>query len=196
MTGAFTPLDFGLAVFALISGLLAMYRGLTREVLSLISWAIAGAAAAYFAVYQKANAQWVADKFSTQLIIAQIGGGVLIFLLALIIVQIFTGRLSDRVLDSHVGPVDRAFGFVFGAARGFLLVVIGFVFYNYLFDEKKQPDWVRNAQSLPVLQDVGKPLSTAMQGLAEYVTNKFGKGGAVQQPAAAPATDEPVQTNG
>jgi len=196
MSGAFTPLDLGLAVIALVSGLLAMYRGLTREVLSLISWALAGAASAYFVFYQKANAQWIADKFSSPLIMAQAGGGILIFLLMLIIVHLFTARLSDRVLDSHVGPIDRVFGFAFGLARGFLLVVIGFVFYTFLTDEKKYPTWVKDAQSLPLLQETGKPIQGVMSGLAEYVTNKFGNKGQAQQPAAVPSTDDTQGTNG
>ena len=196
MSGAFTPLDLGLAVFALVSGLLAMYRGLTREVLSLISWAVAGAAAAYFVFYQKANAEWIAEKFSSPLIMAQAGGGILIFLLMLILVQLFTGRLSDRVLDSHIGPIDRVFGFVFGVARGFLLVVIGFVFYTFLTPEKQFPAMVRDAQSLPLLQQTGKPIQSVMAGLAEYVTNKFGNKGVGQQPAPAPAAEDAPQTNG
>lgn len=196
MSGAFTPLDLGLAVIALVSGLLAMYRGLTREVLSLVSWALAGAAAAYFVLYQKPNAEWLAEKFSSPLIMAQAGGGILIFLLMLIIVHLFTARLSDRVLDSHVGPIDRVFGFAFGVARGFLLVVIGFVFYSFLTSENKFPAWVKDAQSLPLLQETGKPIQSVMAGLAEYVTNKYGNKGQGQQPAAAPAAEDTQGTNG
>ena len=104
MPGPFTPLDLGLGLIALISGLLAMYRGLTREVLSLLSWALAGGAAAFFVLYQKSLAQTLADKFfGGNLQMAQGGGAVLVFLFVLILVHLFTARLSDRVLDSHVG---------------------------------------------------------------------------------------------
>ena len=194
MSGVFSPLDLGLAVIALVSGLLAMYRGLTREVLSLVSWALAGAAAAYFVFYQKGTAQWLADKFTSPLMLAQAGGGIVIFLICLIIVHLVTARFSDRVLDSHVGIIDRVLGFAFGVARGFLLVVIGFVFYTFLTDEKKYPVWVKEAQSLPLLQETGKPIQTMMAGLAEYVTAKFGKKG--DQPAAAPATEDTTGTSG
>jgi len=197
MSGAFTLLDLGLAVIALISGLLAMYRGLTREVLSLVSWALAGAAALYFVLYQKPLAQTIADKFfGGTLMLAQAGGGILIFLVFLIIVHLVTARFSDRVLDSHVGIIDRMLGFAFGLARGFLLVVIAFVFYTFLSDEKKYPGWVRDAQSLPLLQQTGQPIQTMMAGLAEYVTNKFGNKVQPQQSPAAPATDDAQGTNG
>ena len=44
MIGPLTYLDAALIAVALISGLLAMYRGLTREVLSIVSWAVAALA--------------------------------------------------------------------------------------------------------------------------------------------------------
>jgi membrane protein required for colicin V production len=197
MSGAFTYLDLGLAVIAVISGLLAMYRGLTREVLSLVSWALAGAAGAYFVFYQKGIAQTIADKFfGGTLVLAQAGVGILIFLIFLILVHLLTARFSDRVLDSHIGVFDRGLGFVFGVVRGFLLVVIGFVFYTFLADEKKYPPWVKEAQSLPLLEETGKPIQTMMAGAAEYLTNKFGNRGQPQQPAAAPAIDDTQGTSG
>lgn len=197
MPGAFTYLDLGLGVIAVVSGLLAMYRGLTREVLSLASWALAGAAGAYFVIYQKGIAQTIADKFfGGTLALAQAGGGILIFLVFLIGVHLITARFSDRVLDSHIGIIDRTLGFVFGLARGFLLVVIGFVFYTFLVDEKKYPAWVKDAQSLGVIEQTGKPIQTIMAGLAEYVTNRIGNHGQPQQPAVAPATEDNPGTNG
>lgn len=195
MPGPFTPLDLGLGLIALISGLLAMYRGLTREVLSLVSWALAGAAALFFVFYQKPLAQTLADKFfGGTLMLAQAGGGALVFLIVLVLVHLMTARFSDRVLDSHVGIIDRVLGLAFGVARGFLLVVIGFVFYTFLTDEKKYPAWVKDSQSLPVLQETGKPIQTMMATLAEYVTAKFGNKGQPAQPA--PAADDTQGTNG
>ena len=44
-----TILDFILIAIMLISGLLALMRGFTREVLSLLAWGVA-AVAAYFAI--------------------------------------------------------------------------------------------------------------------------------------------------
>ena len=44
-----------------------------------------------------------------------------VFFVTLIIVSLFTVRLSDAILDSKIGALDRSLGFVFGAARGFLL---------------------------------------------------------------------------
>jgi membrane protein required for colicin V production len=204
MPGPFTPLDLGLGLIALISGLLAMYRGLTREVLSLLSWALAGAAAAFFVLYQQGLAQTLADKFfGGNVQLAKGGGAVLVFLFVLILVHLFTARLSDRVLDSHIGIIDRILGFGFGAARGFLLVLIGFVFYTNFSNTPPIGDkpyaWgIKDSQSLPLLVDAGKPFSEVMRGVGEYVTTKIGKKGALggtETTPAAPA-DDGQGTNG
>ena len=44
--------------------------------------------------------------------------------------------------DSRVGALDRTLGFVFGAARGILLVVVAMLFFNWLVAAPQQPDWV------------------------------------------------------
>ena len=53
MIGSLTYLDAALIAIAFISGLLAMYRGLTRELLSILSWIIAALAVLYFVISHK-----------------------------------------------------------------------------------------------------------------------------------------------
>ena len=48
MIGGFSYLDAALVAIVAISGIVAMYRGLTREVLSILSWVAAAAACVYF----------------------------------------------------------------------------------------------------------------------------------------------------
>ena len=69
-----------------------------------------------------------------------------VFVVTLIIVSLITVKLSDAILDSKVGALDRSLGFLFGAVRGLLLCVIAFVFFNWLVPVQTQPEWVKNAQ--------------------------------------------------
>ena len=48
IAGILTYLDAALLAIVAISGLVAMYRGFTREVLSILSWVAAGLALLYF----------------------------------------------------------------------------------------------------------------------------------------------------
>ncbi len=128
-------LDVALLAILAISGMVAMYRGLTRELLSIVSWAVAAGAVVYFIRYHRAFAEEVAKQFSnpvqtSYIYVAQVAIGGLIFLVVLVIVHLITSRISDSVLDSRVGAIDRILGFAFGVLRGFVLVVIPYMFYE------------------------------------------------------------------
>ena len=110
MIGGLSYLDVALVAIVAISGLVAMYRGLTREILSILSWIAAAAACVYFIFKFKAEAQQVAEQFHAPLLVAQVGIGGLIFLVVLIVVHLITSRISDTVLDSRVGAIDRILG--------------------------------------------------------------------------------------
>lgn len=159
MIGPLTYLDAGLIAVALISGLLSMYRGLSRELLSLVSWVVAAALVLYFVLYQKKFAEEMATQMGTQVQIAQVVIGAVIFLIALVVVHLITSRISDSILDSRVGMIDRVLGFVFGLARGFVLVLVPYMFgHAFVPDESQHYAWVRDAKSLPYLKSAGESL--------------------------------------
>ncbi len=147
----FSWLDIILAAIMLISGFLAMFRGLTREVLSILSWAVAALATLFFFPKYQAQARVYIEP--ALLADAVLAGG--IFLVVLIVVSLITVRISDGVLDSRIGALDRTLGFVFGLARGLVLVVIAYLFFTWLVPEDTQPEWIKNARSLPLLKQTG-----------------------------------------
>jgi len=153
-----TLLDLILLIVMLISGLLAMIRGFMREVLSIAAWALAAVAGIY--AYAK-FLPMVKPSFSSDIVAAAVvvGGA---FLLTLLIVSIITVRVSDMILDSRVGALDRTLGFVFGLARGLVIVVVAFLFFNWLVPDRTQPEWVLNAKSRIVLQGTGQWLMSML----------------------------------
>lgn len=166
----FQLLDIILVGIMLISGLLALMRGFTREVLSLVAWG-ASALVAYFAVKQPALID-LAMPYVDKPILAQIAVGAIAFLVTLIIVSLISVKISDIVVDSSVGSLDRSLGLLFGFARGFVLVAISYLFYGWLVPADKQETWVRNATSLPAIIYVGEVLLNFMPpDIAETLAN-------------------------
>jgi membrane protein required for colicin V production len=146
-----TFLDLILLVVMLISAMLAMIRGFMREVLSIGAWAIAAIAT----VYSYAKLLPLAKQYFNNDIVAAgavIGG---VFLGTLLIVSVLTVRISDMILDSRVGALDRTLGFLFGLGRGLIIVVVAFLFFDWLVPAKSQPTWVQSAKSKVVLQSTG-----------------------------------------
>jgi len=166
----FQLLDLILAGIMLISGLLALMRGFTREVLSLIAWG-AAAVAAYFAIHSK-EAIGLAGQYLQPEIVAKVAVGGGAFLIILIIVSLISVKLSDVVVDSAAGAFDRTLGFFYGLARGLVLVVIAYLFYGWLIPVDRQEDWVKNARSLPVIEAVkGVILDLVPPDIAETLSN-------------------------
>lgn len=194
----FTLLDGILIFVILVSAVLAMIRGFTREVFSIGSW-VAAAAVTYFfwddlLPYTQ---RYVEDK-NVSLGITIAG----IFFITLLVVSLVTMRISDFVLDSRAGPLDRTLGFLFGAARGLILVVIAVLFLNFFIAPDRQPMWIAEAKSKPWLDTLGSDLMNRLpedpeaeimeriQGVAPEQTDA-GQGEAVPPEAApSPETEE------
>ena len=153
-----TLLDIILLLVMLVSGLLAMIRGFMREILSIGSWGVA----ALVTLYSYPRVLPLAKQyFASDSVAAAVSAGG-IFLGTLLIVSIITARISDMVLDSRVGALDRTLGFLFGLARGLVIVVVAFLFFAWLVPDRSQPEWVRSAKSKLVLQNTGQWLMSML----------------------------------
>ncbi len=181
-----TLLDIILLAVMLISGILAMVRGFMREVLSIISWV----AAALLTLYAFPKLKPEALKYVSNEMVASglvIGG---VFIGSLLIVSLITIKISDMILDSRIGALDRTMGFLFGLARGLVIVVVAFLFFVWLVPERSQPDWVKTAKSRVVLENTGKALMSMLPDDPEGYLRKFKKpkeGEEPAEPAADPA---------
>jgi len=147
-----TLLDLIVIGVILISALLAMVRGFTREILSIAAWVAAAAAALFLHPYLLPYLKPYIQKE----VFAQLAAGGAVFLVTLIVVSFITIRISDMILDSRIGAVDRTLGFLFGGARGLLLAVVAFMFFSWLVPETAQPVWVKDAKSKEILNSGGK----------------------------------------
>jgi membrane protein required for colicin V production len=146
-----TLLDIILLAIMLVSALLAMVRGFMREVLSIASWG----AAALLTVYAYPRLLPMAKQYINHDIAASVVVIAGVFLGTLLIVSVITIKISDMILDSRIGALDRTLGFLFGLARGLVIVVVAFVFFDWLVPAKSQPGWVRDAKSKVVLKGTG-----------------------------------------
>lgn len=191
-------LDLGLIAVVLVSAFLSMLRGLTREVLAIASWAAAAAAAYYFYPFLLPYVSAHIQKESIAMAVAASA----VFFVTLIIVSLVTIKLSDAILDSKIGALDRSLGFLFGAGRGYLLCTIAFVFFAWLVPEKSYPQWVENSKTKAWLMQTGESLQAMLpENLDEIIGNKLSKhklGGddSAADPDSVPAPPAPKSRPG
>ncbi|HWK13856.1 MAG TPA: CvpA family protein [Rhizobiaceae bacterium] len=145
-----TLLDGIVVGFTLVSAMLAMVRGFSREFLSVASWVVA-AAAAYF--FYPIILPYVAPYIDHPMV-ALVAAAAVVFFIALIVVTVITMKIADFIIDSRVGALDRTLGFVYGVARGLVVLAVALLFFNWLVGTNP-PAWVLEAKSRPLLESIG-----------------------------------------
>jgi len=179
-----TLLDVFLLLVMLVSGLLAMIRGFMREILSIGSWAVAAGTTLY--AYPRLL-PYAKQYFNNDIVaaVATVGG---VFLVTLIVVSVITVRISDMVLDSRIGALDRTLGFLFGLARGLMIVVVAFLFFSWLVPDRSQPGWVKDAKSKVVLQSTGDWLETMLPDNLDSTISRW-----LKRPKSGEPSDTPPE---
>ena len=171
----------------LFSAVLAMVRDFSREVLSIASW-VGSVAAAYY-LYPLLLPY--AKNYTTDDRIAIAASAGIIFLLALIVISFITSRIADFIIDSRIGALDRTLGFLFGAARGILLLVVAVAFWNWLVDVRSQPEWVTQAKSKPFLDTLVARLEAVLPDDIEPQIRARILGREAAPTEGAPAQEQP-----
>ncbi|HVW93726.1 MAG TPA: CvpA family protein [Devosia sp.] len=180
-----TAFDVGFGLLLLISAILATARGLTREVLSLVTWLGSAALAAY--MYFKHPE--IARAYIRDPLVADIATVAVTFIVALVVLHLITMRIADFVVDSRIGALDRTLGFIFGILRGVVIAVVVVIFGLWLYsDPTKLPDWASESKSLPFLRNLGDELIAALPPNLEEQVNNLLKHGSPT--AATPPSDE------
>lgn len=130
---SFTILDGVVAVVIIISAVLAYSRGFVRETLAIGGWILAAIVAYVFAPTAEPLMKEVPvlrDFLGDSCELAMIAAFAAVFALALIVVSIFTPLFAGAVQRSALGGIDQGLGFLFGVARGVLLVVVALIVYE------------------------------------------------------------------
>ncbi|WP_207478466.1 CvpA family protein [Arenibaculum pallidiluteum] len=145
----FNPTDVAVLLILILSALLAFARGFVREVLSVAAW-IGSAAIAWFAF--PFVQPLVASKITSATVASAVSAGA-VFLVALIVLSIIASRIAGLVRGSSLSAVDRSLGFLFGLARGAVLICLAYLLLIQIYpDPTEHPTWLRDARTMPSIQ--------------------------------------------
>lgn len=129
----FTLVDAGVAGIIVLSAILAYSRGFVREAMAIVGWIGAAVLAFIFAPSAQPLVkelpivgEFLTDSCELSIVAAAAG----VFAIGLIIAALFTPLFSSVVQRSALGGIDQGLGFLFGAVRGVLLVLIGFIVFD------------------------------------------------------------------
>jgi len=150
--------DIAVITIIVISGVLALFRGLVHEVLAVGSWIGAG----FATLYGFSHALPYVKQVITVDLFAEVTTAILLFIAVLVVLTVFTRMLSQRVRDSSLGPLDRTLGMVFGFLRGMVIVCFAWLAYTWLIPQEDRPDWIEAARSRPLIEHGAALLYTVL----------------------------------
>jgi len=150
-----TWLDYAVVGVFAVSLVIGAWRGLVREVVSILGWVIAFLAANLLAGPLGPVMPEFIPTPELRVAAAYLG----IFIASLIVTSLAGLLLSKVVSAVGLGGIDRLLGAVFGAARG-LLILLAAALLAGLTSAPRQPYW-RDSASGPLLTQAAgflKPL--------------------------------------
>lgn len=148
----FTIIDAVVAVVIVLSAILAYSRGLVREVMAIAGWVGAAVLAFLFAAQAQPlikEIPVVGDFIGDSCELSIIAAFAAIFAIGLVLMSLFTPLFSSVIQRTALSGVDQALGFLFGAARGIILVAVAFLVYDRAVGSQAIP-MVDNSRSAMV----------------------------------------------
>ena len=145
----FTLIDGVVGIIIVLSALLAYSRGFVREAMAIAGWIGATVLAFIFADQVQPLIRQipvVGDFIGDSCELSIIASFAAVFAVALVVVSIFTPLFSSLIQRSALGGIDQGLGFVFGVARGVLLVAVAFFVYQTVLSTQKV-EMIENSRS-------------------------------------------------
>lgn len=191
----FTIIDGVVAAVIILSAILAYSRGFVRESLAILGWIGAAILAFLFAPAMRpliAQIPVLRDFLGDNCELGMIAGFAVVFALALVVFSIITPLFSSVVQRSALGGVDQGMGFLFGVARGVLLVAVAFIIYDRVMTSSSVA-MVDNSRSAHVFARLGNQMNDSLPDDAPgWIESRYeqlvGSCGAGAQPVDAGQT--------
>lgn len=146
-------LDVVLLIITVISALIALYRGLVKEVLSIIGWILAAIMVFYLLP--------ILTPFAKIYIASSMMAGFVTALLILIIFYVVwllsTDKMIGKVRTSKLNTLDRILGLLFGVLRAFLLVILFNILMTWTLPEEAKSDTFKNSRYFQLAGDFAEP---------------------------------------
>jgi membrane protein required for colicin V production len=151
-----TWVDAAVLFVIALSALFSVVRGFVREVLGVVAWVGAGAAAVKFypLIVPEISSVLPMKNFVND---AAMG---VVFIVVLVILSLLGALVGDVVRNSPLSGLDSSLGLIFGALRGVLVVCLGYIALSVGLKPADWPPPVIHARCLPLVQ----------KGAAELVT--------------------------
>ena len=132
-----------LAVMA-ISLVFGLFRGLLRELLSLVSWVLAF----WIAYRYSANVAEIIDRALQNPTLSQAVSAVLVFVIVLVALMVLTSLIAKAFKATGLAGIDRILGGLFGLGRGVVILLAALILASHT--GAVEQDWYNASTIIPM----------------------------------------------
>lgn len=192
-----TLFDYVTLGVLLVSGVVGLARGATREITTLVAFTVASALAMFSLrltgpIARRAiHSGWMADAAAV----------LVVFVGVYIVLRLLGGMVTQQVRATSLSGLDRALGFGVGLARG--LIVIGGVtlMISAAISLDRMPVWVTGAKTYPLADAAARGLKAfapqslqfakeAVPTVENAVTGRGPQNDDPSAPSSTPSTED------
>lgn len=147
-------LDIVILAIVVISALIALNRGLIKEVLSIVGWVLS----TVVIVYALPVCLPFAKKYIESGILAGLATSLALFVVFFVVWIYSTSSIIGKIRTSKLNGLDRFLGLFFGVMRAFLLIILFNIMMSWIIPNEKQPDILANSKYYQIAGNFAKPL--------------------------------------
>lgn len=161
--------DCSIFLIFFISVITATYRGLVRELLSIVSLIFATLAGLYGCTYlQPFVADWIENEE-----IAAIVSTFIIAVIILIIMHIINLKICHKLHTTCLSSVDKILGGIFGFLRALIIICVVYFAFSLVLSDKEMGLLTRENISIPYIQNFTESFEKVLPAETQKTLNEF-----------------------
>lgn len=147
-------LDVVFLVIVGVSALVAIARGVTKELLSITGWILAAVSVYYLLpVVDPIMQKYIASEVLSNLV-----SGMVILIMFCIFWVLAADKISTQIRFSKLSSLDRILGFIFGIFRGVIIVILLQIMISSLIPEESQKGVFAESRYFKLAGDAAGPI--------------------------------------
>ena len=169
--------DWASISIILVSSILAYFRGLSREILAIVSWVSAALLA--FLIAPVLNPlinkipivqEILTDSCQLSIIISYITS----FILSLIVLSLVVPMVTNIIHQSNLNGLDKLLGLCFGACRGILMIIALTIIYDLFFINNESLSKVESSQTNKISAEIKDDVKSLMpNSKPKWIMDRF-----------------------
>ncbi len=147
-------LDVVFLVIVGVSALVALARGVTKELLSITGWLLAGVSVYYLLPVVNP----IMEKYIASEVLASLVSGMVILIMFCIFWVLAADKISTQIRFSKLSSLDRILGFIFGIFRGVIIVILLQIMIATLIPEESQKGVFAESRYFKLAGEASEPI--------------------------------------